>query len=220
MLRAFRPVAVTLLLLSGAVLAQAPVSPAEMSPADPAPTGGTAPPLQACAAKAYDDYAAAMSGWEHEWAVSVTGARQDFSAAASARASAHSSALQRDGYRIHYLAANLPDDLDLDDTIASLRLFDWTPAEEQALRQTQPSYAVVADAATHDRQVADAQPKAEELESYFEDTFSTGAGSGRRLRQILETGNAALEQCHKASLAAGPKVEPQVRALPVAATRL
>lgn len=210
MLRALRPVhGVTLLLLSCVVLAQPPVPPTDAPPplAEPAPTGGTAPPLQACAVKAFDEYAAAMAGWERDWAAQVSSARQDFSAAAAARLNAHNTALQRDGYRIHYLAANLPDDLDLDKSIASLRLFDWTPAEEQALRQAQPGYAAVADAAARDREAADAQPKAEELESYFEDTFTSAAGAAtaRKLGLILAQGNAALEQCHKDNVAAAPK---------------
>lgn len=210
MLRALRPVhGVILLMLSCVALAQSPSTPSDAPAplADPAPIGGTAPPLQACAVKAFDGYAAAMAGWEQEWAAQVSGARQDFSAAAAARVNAHNSALQRDNFRIHYLASNLPDDLDLDESIASLRLFDWTPAEEQALRQVQPDYAAVADAAARDRQAADAQPKADELENYFEETFtsSAGADSARKLGLILAQGNAALEQCHKSNVAGTPK---------------
>lgn len=207
MLRALRPVhGVTLMLFSCVVLAQPSGTLSEAPPPDPAPAG-TPPPLQACAVKAFDDYAVAMSGWEHDWASQVSTARQDFSTAAAARVNAHNSALQRDDLRIHYLAANQPDDLDLDESIASLRLFDWTPEEEQALRQAQPGYAAVADAAARDRQAADAQPKADELENYFEENFTSTAGapSARKLGQILAQGNAALEQCHRDNVAATPK---------------
>jgi hypothetical protein len=191
------------LLVSGAVLAQpsasAPAGPAEPPAAAPAaPAGGTAPPLQACATKAFDDYASAMSVWERQWAEGVISVRPDFTTAAIARANAHNSALQRDGFRIHYLAANAPDSLDLDDSIAAMRLFDWTPEQEQALRQTQADYAAVADAAERDRLAADAQAKAEELEVYFEETFTeaSGAAYARKLGEVLQKGNGALEQCH------------------------
>lgn len=203
MSRAFRPVhAIALLLLSCVVLAQpTTVAPNENTPppASPAPTGGTAPPLQACAAKAFDDYATAMSVWERQWADTVVNARPDFTPAAMARANAHNSALQRDAFRIHYLAANLPQDLDLDESIAAMRLFDWTQEEEQVLRLSQPDYAGVADSAERDRLAADAQPKSEELETYFEQTFtdSTGAAGARKLNEILQKGNLVLAQCHK-----------------------
>lgn len=186
------------LLVSSAVLAQ----PSATAPAGPAtvpvvPTG-TAPPLQACATKAFDDYASAMSVWERQWAEGVISVRPDFTTAAIARANAHNSALQRDGFRIHYLAANAPDSLDLDDSIASMRLFDWTPEQEQALRQTQADYSGVADSAERDRLAADAQPKAEELETYFEESFTeaSGAAYARKLGEVLQKGNGVLEQCH------------------------
>jgi hypothetical protein len=226
MSRAFRPVhAIALLLMSCVVLAQPTVvGPNETAPPPPGPppTGGTAPPLQACAAKAFDDYASAMSAWERQWADGVISARPDFTAAVIARANAHNSALQRDAFRIHYLAANLPQELDLDESIAAMRLFDWTAEEEQALRLTQPDYAEVADSAERDRLAADAQPKADELESYFEETFtdSAGAAGARKLNDILQKGNAVLAQCHKSypappAIPGGPQVETPPPAEPV-----
>jgi hypothetical protein len=196
------------LLVSGAALAQpavsAPGAPTEASPAAPtglpaATAGGTAPPLQACATKAFDSYATDMSVWERQWAEGVVSVRPDFTTAAIARANAHNSALQRDGFRIHYLAANAPENLDLEESIAAMRLFDWTPEQEQALRLGQAEYAGVADAAERDRQAADAQPKAEELEAYFEETFTDnmGAAYARKLGEVLQKGNGALEQCRK-----------------------
>lgn len=174
-------------------------APANAPPAPAAPIGGTAPPLQACATKAFDDYAVAMSVWERQWAEGVVNVRPDFGTAAVARANAHNSALQRDGFRIHYLAANAPDSLDLDESIAAMRLFDWTQEQEQALRLSEPDYASVADSADRDRLAADAQPKADELENYFEETFteSAGAVAARKLGDILRRGNDALEQCHR-----------------------
>lgn len=179
--------------------AATPAQPQAQSQASPAPTGGTAPPLQACATKAFDAYATDMSVWERQWAEGVVSVRPDFTPAAIARANAHNSALQRDGFRIHYLAANAPDSLDLDESIAAMRLFDWTPEQEQALRTTQADYASVADAAERDRLAADAQPKAEELEAYFEETFTDnmGAAYARKLNEVLQKGNGALELCHK-----------------------
>jgi hypothetical protein len=164
-----------------------------------APTGGTAPPLEACAVKAFDEYAVAMSVWEREWAEGVIDARPDFKNAVIERGNAHNSALQRDGFRIHYLAANVPDNLDVDESIASMRLFDWTQTQEQTLRLTQSNYATVADAAEHDRQLADADPKSEELEIYFEESFTdnNGAGSARNLAKLLNQGNSALEFCRE-----------------------
>jgi len=212
MLRAFRSInGLVFLLVSCVALAQPSSSPS-LSPASgpgntpppaaaapPAPTGGTAPPLQACATKAFDDYAVAMSVWERQWAEGVINVRPDFNTAAIARANAHNSALQRDGFRIHYLAANAPDSLNLDESIAAMRLFDWTPEQEQALRLTAPDYPSVADAADRDRLAADAQPKAEELENYFEETFteSAGAVAARKLGEVLHHGNDALEHCHQ-----------------------
>ena len=157
--------------------------------------------------KAFDDYAIAMSVWERQWAEGVIAARPDFNTAAIARANAHNSALQRDGFRIHYLAANAPDDLNLDESIAAMRLFDWTPEQEQALRLTVPDYASVVDAADRDRLAADAQPKAEELENYFEETFteSAGAVSARKLGEVLRQGNEVLEKCHRLHPAPPPK---------------
>ena len=157
--------------------------------------------------KAFDDYAVAMSVWEREWVEGVVSARPDFNTAAIARANAHNSALQRDGFRIHYLAANAPESLDLDESIAAMRLFDWTPEQELALRMTVPDYAGVADAADRDRLAADAQPKAEELENYFEETFtdSAGAVSARKLGEVLNRGNEALEKCHRLYPAPPPK---------------
>jgi len=196
------------LLLSSAVLAQ-PTASAPAGPSSPAaPTGGTAAPLQACAVKAFDDYAGAMSVWERQWAEGVVSVRPDFTTAAMARANAHNSALQRDGFRIHYLAANAPDNLDLDDSVAAMRLFDWTPEQEQALRLTQADYGAVADGADRDRMAADAQAKAEELEAYFEETFTeaTGAAFARKLGEVLQKGNAALEQCHQ-KFPAPPKAD-------------
>ena len=212
MLRAFRSInGLVFLLVSCVALAQPSSSPSS-GPASgpgntppaaaappPAPTGGTAPPLQACAVKAFDEYAVAMSVWERQWADGVVSVRPDFNTAAVARASAHNSALQRDGFRIHYLAANAPDNLNLDESIAAMRLFDWTQEQEAALRLTVPDYAGVADAADRDRLAADAQPKAEELENYFEETFteSSGAVWARKLGEVLRHGNDALEQCHR-----------------------
>ena len=221
MLRVFRSLhGLAFLLVSCVALAQPSSSPtpgpadtplATATPPAPAlaPTGGTAPPLQACATKAFDDYASAMSVWERQWAEGVIAARPDFNTAAIARASAHNSALQRDGFRIHYLAANAPDDLNLDESIAAMRLFDWTPEQEQALRLTVPDYASAVDAADRDRLAADAQPKAEELENYFEETFTESAGAvwARKLGEVLHHGNEALEQCHKLHPAPVPKAE-------------
>ncbi len=211
------------LLVSGAVLAQ-PTASAPAGPADTpaaAPVGGTAPPLQACATKAFDGYASAMSVWERQWAEGVISVRADFTTAAIARANAHNSALQRDGFRIHYLAANAPESLDLEDSVAAMRLFDWTPAQEQALRLSQADYTAVADSAERDRSAADAQPKAEELEVYFEETFtdSAGAAYARKLNEVLQKGNAALEQCHKNFPAPAPKDEgPVIETPPPAAS--
>lgn len=178
---------------------QTQAQPPAQPQASPAPTGGTAPPLQACATRAFDTYAVDMSVWERQWAEGVVSVRPDFTPAAIARANAHNSALQRDGFRIHYLAANAPDSLDLDESIAAMRLFDWTQEQEQALRLSEPDYASVADAADRDRLAADAQPKADELENYFEETFteSAGAVAARKLGDILRRGNDALEQCHR-----------------------
>lgn len=196
------------LLVSSAVLAQPSASAPAGPAAAPVVPAGTAPPLQACATKAFDDYASAMSVWERQWAEGVISVRPDFTTAAIARANAHNSALQRDGFRIHYLAANAPDSLDLDESIASMRLFDWTPEQEQALRQSQADYAGVADSAERDRLAADAQPKAEELEAYFEESFTeaSGAAYARKLGEVLQKGNGALEQCH-AKFPAPPKQE-------------
>jgi hypothetical protein len=165
----------------------------------PAPSGGTAPPLQACAVKAFDDYAVAMSDWERDWAEGVIDAHKEFRNAVIVRSHAHNSALQRDGYRIHYLAANAPDALNVDDSVASMRLFDWTPAQEQTLRMTEADYGAASDAADHDRQVADADPKSEELEVYFEESFTdnAGAGAARKLLELLGRGNAALNHCRE-----------------------
>ncbi|HZR36279.1 MAG TPA: hypothetical protein VFA75_12960 [Nevskia sp.] len=184
------------LLISSAVLAQPSAS---VPPGPSSAAAGSGAPLQACAVKAFDDYAGAMSVWERQWAEGVISVRPDFTTAATARANAHNSALQRDGFRIHYLAANAPDSLDLEDSIAAMRLFDWTPEQEQALRLSQGDYAGVADAAERDRVAADAQPKAEELEAYFEETFtdSAGAAYARKLGEVLQKGNAALEQCRQ-----------------------
>lgn len=205
MLRALSIVNVfALLLLSSVVLAQPAAPPTDIPLAAPvAPVGGTAPPLQACAVKAFDEYAGNMSIWERQWADSVAASRPELISAAMARVNAHNSALQRDSFRIRYLAANLPDDLNLDETIASLRLFDWTPQEEQALRTSETDYPGVADNAEHDRQAADAQPKADELENYFEETFTQTAGAGlaHRLSEILAQGNDALATCHKTHIA-------------------
>ncbi len=227
MLRVFRSLhGLAFLLVSCVALAQpsssptpGPVNtpPATATPPAPAlaPTGGTAPPLQACATKAFDDYASAMSVWERQWAEGVIAARPDFNTAAVARANAHNSALQRDGFRIHYLAANAPDDLNLDESVAAMRLFDWTPEQEQALRLTVPDYASVVDAADRDRLAADAQPKAEELENYFEETFTESAGAvwARKLGEVLHHGNETLEQCHKLHPVPVPKAEgPSVEA--------
>jgi hypothetical protein len=203
------------LLISGAVLAQPTASaPPGASPA--ASGGGTAQALQACATKAFDDYAGAMSVWERQWAEGVISVRPDFTTAATARANAHNSALQRDGFRIHYLAANGPENLDLDDSIAAMRLFDWTPEQEQALRLSQADYAGVADAADRDRAAADAQPKAEELEAYFEETFtdSAGAAYARKLGEVLQKGNSALEQCHQKFPAPAKPEAPAVETAP------
>ncbi len=205
--------------------ASAPAAPAAAAPVPApvaaAPTGGTPPPLQACAVKAFDDYATAMSVWERQWVEGVVAARPDFNTAAIARANAHNSALQRDGFRIHYLAGNAPETLDLDESIAALRLFDWTPEQEQALRLTEPDYAGVVDAADRDRLAADAQPKSEELEVYFEETFTNSAGavSARKLGEVLRHGNEALEKCHALHPAPPPKPEaPSVDAPPANAT--
>ena len=217
MLRVFRSLnGLAFLLVSCVALAQSSSSPAPGAADTPpvalpapalAPTGGTAPPLQACAMKAFDDYATAMSVWERQWAEGVIAARPDFNTAAIARANAHNSALQRDGFRIHYLAANAPDDLNLDESIAAMRLFDWTQEQEVALRLTQSDYPSVADAAERDRLAADAQPKSEELENYFEETFteSAGAVSARKLGEVLRQGNDALEKCHRLHPAPAPK---------------
>ncbi len=197
--------------------ASIPAAPAAAAPVAAAPTGGTPPPLQACAVKAFDDYATAMSVWERQWVEGVVAARPEFNTAAIARANAHNSALQRDGFRIHYLAGNAPETLDLDESIAALRLFDWTPEQEQALRLTEPDYASVVDAADRDRLAADAQPKSEELEVYFEETFTNSAGavSARKLGEVLRHGNEALEKCHALHPAPPPKPEaPSVDAPP------
>ncbi len=202
------------LLISSAVLAQ-PTASAPVGPSSPA-AGGSAPPLQACAVKAFDDYAGAMSVWERQWAEGVVSVRPDFTTAATARANAHNSALQRDGFRIHYLAANAPETLDLEDSIAAMRLFDWTPEQEQALRLTQADYSGVADAADRDRLAADAQPKAEELEVYFEETFTeaTGAAYARKLGEVLQNGNLALEQCHQKFPAPPKQDAPSIETTP------
>jgi hypothetical protein len=215
MFRAFGPHSgLALLLVSCAALAQTSPVPAETpapvaTPAPIAPAVAAPPPLQACALKAFDEYAVAMSQWERQWAESVSDVKRDLAKAAAARAAAHNSALQRDGYRIHYLAATAPENLDLDESVAALRLFDWTPEQEQALRQAQPDYAATSDGAERDRQAAEAQPKSEELETYFEESFtdSNGAVWARKLNEILGHGNDALEQCHKAYPAAPVKPE-------------
>ena len=210
MLRAFGPRSgLALLLFSCAALAQSTAVPAEApapAPAHAVPAAG-APPLQACALKAFDDYAVAMSQWERQWAESVSDSKPEFAKASAARAAAHNSALQRDGYRIHFLAATAPDSLDLDESVAALRLFDWTPEQEQALRQAQPDYGAAADAAERDRQAAEAEPKSEALETYFEEAFTDNNGAiwARKLNEILGHGNTALEQCHRAFDAPAPK---------------
>jgi hypothetical protein len=183
--------------------------------------GGTPPPLRACAVKAFDDYAVAMSVWERDWAEGVLDARPEFKPAVIARGHAHNSALQRDGFRIHYLAANDPASLDVDESIAAMRLFDWTPEQEQALRQSQPDYAAVADAAERDRAAADAEPKSEELENYFEESFgdNAGAGAARKLSKILDQGTGALEYCREHLAAAPPSVScPSCYSGPAAST--
>ena len=147
-----------------------------------------------------------MSVWEHEWAEGVIDARPDFTPAVIARGNAHNSALQRDGFRIHYLAANAPDSLNVDESIASMRLFDWTPAQEQTLRQIEPDYASVADGADRDAQAADDQPKSEELETYFEESFTdnAGAGAAHKLGDLLNRGNGAQEYCREHYASAPP----------------
>ena len=178
--------------------------------------------MQACAVKAFDEYAVAMSVWERQWAEGVISVRPDFNTAALARANAHNSALQRDGFRIHYLAGNAPETLDLDESIAAMRLFDWTPEQEQALRLTEPDYASVVDAADRDRLAADAQAKSEELEAYFEETFTNNAGAvwAKKLGEILRHGNEALEKCHQLHPAPPPKPDegPTVETPPVNAS--
>jgi len=231
MLRVFRSFnGLLVLLVSCAALAQPSSSPTSgpadtppvSAPAQAAPSGGVAPPLQACAVKAFDEYAVAMSVWERQWAEGVISVRPDFNTAALARANAHNSALQRDGFRIHYLAGNAPETLDLDESIAAMRLFDWTPEQEQALRLTEPDYAGVVDAADRDRLAADAQAKSEELEAYFEETFTNNAGAvwAKKLGEILRHGNAALEKCHQLHPAPPPKPDegPTVETPPVNAS--
>jgi hypothetical protein len=193
---------VAAVLLCCATRAQSPdVAPSPNTDTRQAPAAAmSAPALQTCAVKAFDDYAASMSSWERQWANSTAGARPDLGAAAAVLASAHNSALQRDAFRIRYLAAVQPDSLDLDETIASLRLFDWTPEQEQALRRSQADYASAADAADQARRAADAQPRSDELENYFQASLgqSTSAGLAGKLSQILEQGNSALSLCRGA----------------------
>lgn len=203
----------SLLIVTCAAAAQPASSPAPAAaapatpPASAAPAvAGTVPPLQACAVKAFDEYAVNMSLWERDWAEGVMRAKPEFNAAVTSRAKAHNSALQRDGYRIHYLAGTAPDSLDLENSIASLRLFDWTGEQENTLRASQPAYVEISDAADRDRKQADEEPKADELENYFEESFSDSAGAlwAHKLKEVLQKGNSALAQCHKSYPAPAP----------------
>jgi hypothetical protein len=206
-----------LALISCAALAQPPASPSAAQPANTqadtpadapassaapvphAPSGGAAPPLQACAVKAFDEYAAAMSAWERQRAEGVLAVRPEFKSAVIARSNAHNTALQRDGFRIHYLAANAPDSLDVQNSIASLRLFDWTQPEEQALRQAEPAYPAAAAAAEQAKTAADADPKSQALEAYFDESFTdnTGSAASRKLGDLLAQGDSALKYCRE-----------------------
>ncbi|MBL6752498.1 MAG: hypothetical protein ISP90_18415 [Nevskia sp.] len=165
--------------------------------AEPAPA--TLAALAQCAARSYDDYAAGMAAWEKDWAHSVAQARPELGEAAQLRADAQTLALKRDGLRIRYLAGQQPGALDLEETVAALRLFDWAPASEQALRHGQPDYAGLADQTEQAQRQAETQPRRDELEAYFEESFTGGSGAAvaRQLNQILEQGNAALDACRR-----------------------
>lgn len=188
MLRAFGCV---LLVFSSLAFADpaAPVAPAQ--PADSS--------LATCAARVYDDYAESMTAWEQQWADSVVSTRPELADAAHSRAASHVEALQRDGYRIHYFAANRPSALNLKETVAALRLFDWTADDEHALSAADASYAALESAAEHAQSSADLDTKRDELESYFEENFteSNGAPQIHDLSQALRQGNIALEACRQ-----------------------
>ncbi len=140
-----------------------------------------------------------MTAWEQQWAGDVATAKPDLAEAAHNRAAAHVDALQRDGYRIHYFAANRESALNLRETVAALRLFDWTDADEHALATADPSYAALQDAAQHAQSAVDTDPKRDELETYFEENFteSSGAPQIHDLSEALKQGNSVLQDCRQ-----------------------
>lgn len=196
-----RPLVCILLSLAPPVMARPPAGPpaedATPPVAAPAPAPAADGTLAACAAKAYDDYASAMSGWEQQRADGMAAAQPGLADAAHALATAHIDALQRDGYRIHYFAANRPAGLNLQESVAALRLFNWTADDERALQQAEPGYAAVVDAAQHAQEQADHQPRRDELENYLEESPAANAAQLHPTNDALQRGNAALAACRK-----------------------
>jgi hypothetical protein len=155
--------------------------------------------LAQCAASVYDNYSLGMVAWEKGWARSVSEARPELGEAAQLRADAQTLALQRDGLRIHYLAGSQPAALDLDETVAALRLFDWPGPAELALRKSQPDYATLTDQTEQAQRQAESHPRREDLDAYFQQSFASTAGAAtvHALHETLEQGNAALDACRR-----------------------
>ena len=155
--------------------------------------------LAQCAAKAYDGYASDMIGWEDYWAQAVQSVRPELADAAKARAHANALGFKRDGVRIHYLVDSSPDALEYDESVAALRAGDWTDDQEAALRKAHSSYASLSDEADQAQKTSDANPKARDLEHYFEESFgdADGADTTRKLQAILSRGNDTLETCRQ-----------------------